>query len=107
MSTYITTHDSNGYARFCTTVPEKQHRMDVPMTGGNMKIIYTTHSFPAKVSTEDDIETYAHDRVNGLPAANPICPPHGVAAAIISIAPNAVLPMHRTMTLDIVLSLKA
>ncbi|KAK4539857.1 hypothetical protein LTR36_010318 [Oleoguttula mirabilis] len=96
---YITTHGDQGESVFSTKVPTEHYAHDIP--GGKLEIIYSAHTFPPNLSTELDIDQYAHDRTHGLPAENPICPVDGTATAIVSMPPNAVSLMHRTMTLDV------
>lgn len=71
----------------------------MPMPFGGMHIIYTANSIPTNINSEADIDHYNHVRTTGLPN-NAICPPGGSAAAIISFAPGAVSPMHRTVSID-------
>lgn len=97
MSQLITTHNSSGKAVFSTKVPEKQHDLELPF--GGMRIIYTADSVPTNLNTEADIDRYSHTRTAGLPNGA-ICPPGGSAAAIVSMAPGATSPMHRTVTMD-------
>jgi hypothetical protein len=97
MSQFITTHNTSGHAIFSPKVPEEQHELPLPF--GGMRIIYTADSVPTNLSTEADIDNYSHVRAAGLPNGA-ICPPGGSAAAIVSLAPGAESPMHRTVTMD-------
>ncbi len=67
---------------------------------GGMTMISTTHSFPPDMSVEDDIDQFAHDRVNGI--GNKINTENGTATAILELAPNVQSPMHRTLTMDVI-----
>lgn len=100
MSHHITTHNQGGKAIFSTKVPSEHYDHNIP--GGKLAIISTAHTFPPDLSTESDIDQHAHDRTHGLPQETPICPSGGAAAAIVSMEPNAVSAMHRTMTLDVI-----
>lgn len=97
MSQLITTHNATGQAIFSSKVPEQQHELVLPF--GGMRIIYSSNSIPSNLNTEADIDQYSHMRTAGLPNGA-ICPPGGVAAAIVSLAPGAESPMHRTVTMD-------
>lgn len=97
MSQVITTHNTSGQAIFSSKVPEQQHELQLPF--GGMRIIYTSNSTPTDLNTETDIDQYSHIRTAGLPGGA-ICPPGGTAAAIVSLAPGAESPMHRTVTMD-------
>jgi quercetin dioxygenase-like cupin family protein len=97
MATLITTHDTGGRSVFSDKVSTEAHPIEIP--GGNLSIIYSTHSFPHSLACEDDIDQFAHDRKNGI--ADGICPRNGHAAAIVSFAPGAVSAMHRTLSLDV------
>jgi quercetin dioxygenase-like cupin family protein len=97
MSQFVTTHNSSGQAIFSSKIPEEQHELPLPF--GGMRIIYTAPSLPTNLNTETDIDNYCQIRTAGLPNGA-ICPPGGSAAAIVSLAPGAESPMHRTVTMD-------
>jgi quercetin dioxygenase-like cupin family protein len=97
MSQFITTHNTSGHAIFSPKIPEEQHELQLPF--GGMRIIYTAKSLPTNLNTEADIDNYSQIRTTGLPNGA-ICPPGGSAAAIVSLAPGAESPMHRTVTMD-------
>jgi mannose-6-phosphate isomerase-like protein (cupin superfamily) len=97
MSQFITTHNTSGQAVFSSNISEEQHELPLPF--GGMRIIYTAPSLPTNLNTEADIDQYSHIRTTGLPNGA-ICPPGGSAAAILSLAPGAESPMHRTVTMD-------
>ena len=97
MSQYITTTNSEGKGVLSEKVPTARHAIEIP--GGSMEILYTSHSAKPNLSTEADIEQYAHDRTNGLPN-NAIAPEVGTSGAIITFKPDAVSLFHRTMTID-------
>jgi quercetin dioxygenase-like cupin family protein len=97
MSQFITTHNPSGQAIFSSKIPEEQHELQLPF--GGMRIIYTADSLPTNLNTEADIDQYSQIRTTGLPNGA-ICPPGGSAAAIVSLAPGAESPMHRTVTMD-------
>ncbi|EMC98547.1 hypothetical protein BAUCODRAFT_32604 [Baudoinia panamericana UAMH 10762] len=96
MSHYITTHDKSGKSVFSKTVPSEPHPMPIP--AGNLQLVYTSHTFRPDLSKEADIEQFAHDRANGL--GNAVTPPSGVAAALVTIEPNATGIWHRTTSVD-------
>ena len=97
MSHYVATHNDEGLSVISQKIPTGPHSHDMPI--GSMDIIYSTHTFPADISSESDIDQYAHDRTHGI--ENGFCPPGGIAAAILQFEPHAISPMHRTMTMDI------
>ncbi|KAK5164266.1 uncharacterized protein LTR77_009960 [Saxophila tyrrhenica] len=98
MSHYVTTHNDKGEATFSDKVPASPTQL--PLPGGSMNILFTTHTTPTPVHNDSSIDQYTHDRTNGL--GNAICPPNGTAAAIVSLQPDSEFPWHRTMTLDVV-----
>ena len=100
MAHHITTHDDQGRSVFSTKVPAERHTRDVP--SGKLEMLATTHAFPPNLSTESDIDQYAHDRIHGLPPGE-VCPKNGAAACIINFEPNVTSLMHRTMTWDVVI----
>ena len=109
MSNYITTHDpSTGKAIF-SQASGPHHKL--PIQPGvdpevaSMNVLYTTHSFPPNLSSEQDIEQYSNDRVSGLPPGT-ISPPAGTSVMIATMAPGSEAPMHRTMTLDVIVILE-
>lgn len=128
MSNYITTHSPSGKAIF-SHVSGNHHKL--PIQPGvdpevaSMNILYTTHSFPPSLSTEKDIEQYRYavtapiitqrkckltsphsiDRTTGLPPGT-ISPPAGTSIMIATMAPGSEAPLHRTMTLDVVIILE-
>lgn len=97
MSQLITTHNSLGQAIFSSKVLEEQHHLELPF--GGMRIIYTANLVPMNLNTEADIDQYCHIRTAGPPNGT-ICPPGGSAAAIVSLAPGAESPMHRTVSMN-------
>jgi quercetin dioxygenase-like cupin family protein len=97
MSQFVTTHNISGQAIFSSKIHEEQHELPLPF--GGMRIIYSANSLPTNLNTEADIDNYSHIRTAGLPNSA-ICPPGGSAAAIVSLAPGAKSPMHRTGTMD-------
>lgn len=101
MAHYITTHDANGTAIFSPKPPVSQHSMPIPI--GDIRIISSSHQFPAILSNESDIDQYQQDRISPFfPGERRICPDNGTAACIISMKPGPESAMHRTMTLDTV-----
>ena len=97
MPHYIVTHNSKAEAVFSNKVTGENIQLPYPI--GSMEILSTTHNGPVNVSTESDIDQYAHDRSNGI--GNTICPENGSATAILNFAPNCESPLHRTMTIDV------
>ncbi|KAL9639607.1 MAG: hypothetical protein Q9204_001017 [Flavoplaca sp. TL-2023a] len=97
MSNYITTHDASGHAIFSPKIPTPRHIID----NGSilLEYIYTAHTFPAPLSTEADIDQFAHDRIHG-PAPGATLPPNGFATAIVTFKKDAPLKWHRVMNLD-------
>ncbi|KAK0264095.1 hypothetical protein LTR91_011436 [Friedmanniomyces endolithicus] len=102
MSHYITTHDAKGQSVYSNKTPTEPHTHLIP--GGTLEILYSSHQFPPSLSTEADIDQYAHDRTHIMEGG--ICPPHGTAAAIVSFEPNAASVWHRTMSLDVMVILE-
>lgn len=103
MYTYITTHNSNGEAIFSDKIPKEQHKL--PLAVGELTIVSSSHSFTPDVSTETDIDQYAHDREHGF--THGIGPEGGVATMMLELPPNVVsTPLHRTMTVDTVVVLE-
>ncbi|KAK5114237.1 hypothetical protein LTR85_010302 [Meristemomyces frigidus] len=100
MAHLITTHDDQGRSVFSTKIPTEHPAHEIP--GANIAILYTTHTFPPNLSTESDIDQYAHDRTHGLPPGQ-VCTENGTAASIVSFEPNTVSAMHRTLTLDVII----
>lgn len=101
MSHYITSHGADGKAIFSKKLPTGQHEMEIP--NGTVKLLWSSHDFPMDLSTEADIEQYGLDRTKRtFPGARRICPENGTATVIIDLKPGTVSPMHRTMTLDVI-----
>ena len=103
MSHFITTHNAKGKAVFSDRLAPEQVNIPSPM--GSMTILSTSHHAPCDPSTEKDIDHYDHDRTNGLPPGM-ICPSNGYASSILTFAPGATTPMHRTMTIDTVVCIE-
>jgi quercetin dioxygenase-like cupin family protein len=102
MPNLITTHDEQGRSVFSSKVPTEAHPIEIP--GGNLSILWSSHTFPPSLATEHDIEQYEQDREHGI--ADGICPREGHAAAIVSFEPNGVSAMHRTTSLDVMVVLE-
>lgn len=100
---FTTTHDASGKSVFSSKVPEDRHVINMP--GMTMEIIYTSHVFKPDMSKETDIDQYAHDRTNGLPN-HAVCLSEGVAAAIVSMEPESTSPMHRTLSMDVLVMIE-
>lgn len=92
---FITTHNQHGKATFSSAVSEQMpvtHADDV----AHFNLPYTTSHFPAQMGSEADIAEYQHYIANppGLTISS------GSVCRIVDMAPNAVSPMHRTVSLD-------
>lgn len=99
----------NGKAVFSKTVPTTEPKLigfnpDTPEEGGQ-QILYASHTKEVDLSKESDIDQYADARVNGMPPGL-IAPPQGFSSSIITMGPGAESPLHRTMTLDVVVILE-
>ncbi|KAF2809387.1 uncharacterized protein BDZ99DRAFT_443628 [Mytilinidion resinicola] len=98
---YITTHNATGAAIFSPKVPSQTPKIPIPI--GEIQILSSTHSFPANLSTESDIEQYQQDRLQPFFAGlRRICPENGSATCMISMDAGAESTFHRTMTLETV-----
>ncbi|SPO04336.1 related to Cupin domain protein [Cephalotrichum gorgonifer] len=95
-SRYITTHDSEGKARFSDAVPDPAPVRRV--MGGDMEfsLMYTTMGFPVSMTDSQDIKTY-QDYVVSAPA---ITIPGGTACRTVDFPPGYTSPMHRTPSCD-------
>ena len=98
MSQIITTHDANGKAIFSSKLPEQQHSFPIPL--GNMTMLYTSHSFPPNVNSDQDMDQYAIDREKGI-GPGVACPPGGTGVSIISMAPGLKTPLRRLPALGV------
>jgi quercetin dioxygenase-like cupin family protein len=95
LNRYITTHDKAGVAVFDTQIePEivfKQLKGDA-----QFGLTYTTTKFPASISDDSDIKSYAEHLSSppGISIAN------GSVLRYVDMAPGDLSPMHRTVSLD-------
>lgn len=112
MSNYITTHNAEGKAVFSSKVPQEQKKIAMHPgqkdleKDGYLQVVYSNHTFKPNLSTEADIDKYEQDRLKPDFPQGHICPPGGAATAIVAMGPDAVSPMHRTMTLDTIIILE-
>lgn len=88
--------DHNGKAVFSSKIPETQKHADVPI--GKFTLLYTTHTLPAQISDEKDIDQYIYDREHGL-GPGVACPPGGSCANILHMAPGLKTPLRKLPTL--------
>ena len=79
MAHYITTHNSKAEAVYSDKVPSDRVQFPTPI--GTMELIATTHSSPVDVSTDSDIDQFAHDRENGI--GTRMFPENGTAVRIL------------------------
>ncbi|KAK5127841.1 hypothetical protein LTR85_004958 [Meristemomyces frigidus] len=108
MSHFTTTHNTSGQAIFSPNLPTEPSKLPIPI--GTLERLSTTHHFPPDLSTEADVEQYAHDRTNAsFPGSRRIGPENGTASFILSLKPGAGVHgggMHRTTTLDVIVVLE-
>ncbi|KAM0415975.1 hypothetical protein ACHAPT_013074 [Fusarium lateritium] len=105
MSHFITTHDKSNKSVFSTIIPENRHVVTFP--GAELQMLYSGHSYPPHPSGDTDIEQYAQDREKGFPGGE-LTPTPGFLASIVSFPPGHQSggPMHRSLTLDIIIVLE-
>ncbi|KAL2847479.1 hypothetical protein BJY01DRAFT_246845 [Aspergillus pseudoustus] len=98
LSRYITTHDESSKAIFSTTLSEKMPVAPIP-DGADFSLAYTTSTYPASISSdESDIKSYASYLE---PGASPgLVISSGSVCRIVDMRPEALSPMHRTVSLD-------
>jgi hypothetical protein len=104
MAQHITTHDNNGVAVF----DEKASIDKLPTAeqpNGTVSFIYSTKTFPLNLSSHGDIDSSLPMR-GQVPPHGQICPPEGTSVLVLSLAPGAISPMHRTMTHDVIYMLE-
>lgn len=91
----ITTHDSNGLAVFCNTLPAVAQGRSVTEGNVHLSLLYTNELKP-NMSDETDIAKYTGylQHPPGLTIAN------GTVCRYCDFAPNHLTPMHRTRSLD-------
>lgn len=98
---HITTNNANGKAVFShlpLSAPGIPH-------GSLFRLLYQTPRPPASLNQEADIESYQAT----LSEPQPLLVPEGGASSVwfVDFPPNATAPMHRTVSLDIVVVLEA
>jgi quercetin dioxygenase-like cupin family protein len=91
---YITSHESSGKSVFSTSISE-----DVPstaITGAAFSLAYTSQNFPVDLNSEADISSYSThlQEPPGISLGN------GTVLRYVDFCPEAVAPMHRTLSLD-------
>ena len=91
----ITDHDEHGKAVFSSRIPEQLEWQEVGVIA-KFSLGYTTSRFPVKLENDIDIADYEHYQQN-TPG---ITIPGGTVLRIVDMAPGAVSPMHRTVSLD-------
>ncbi|KAL2811700.1 hypothetical protein BJX63DRAFT_272049 [Aspergillus granulosus] len=97
LARYITTHNDSGQAIFSTTLSEKMPVAPIP-DGADFSLAYTTSTYPASISSESDIQSYASYLE---PGASPgLVISSGSVCRIVDMRPGALSPMHRTVSLD-------
>ncbi|CEN61148.1 hypothetical protein BJX68DRAFT_268192 [Aspergillus pseudodeflectus] len=97
LSRFITTHDSSGKAIFSTALSEKMPVSPIP-DGADFSLAYTTSTYPATLSSDADIKSYAsYLEPGGSPG---LVISSGTVCRIVDMQPNALSPMHRTVSLD-------
>lgn len=91
---YITTHDGSGKSVFSTSISEDVP--STPITGAAFSLAYTSQTFPVDLNSEADISSYsAH-----LQKPPGIALPNGTVLRYVDFCPEAIAPMHRTLSLD-------
>ncbi|KAJ0414603.1 hypothetical protein BJY00DRAFT_23104 [Aspergillus carlsbadensis] len=97
LSRFITTHDPSGKAIFSTALSEKMPVSPIP-DGADFSLAYTTSTYPAALSSDADIKSYAsYLEPGGSPG---LVISSGTVCRIVDMQPNALSPMHRTVSLD-------
>ncbi|KAI1844276.1 hypothetical protein JX265_007885 [Neoarthrinium moseri] len=91
----ITDHNEKGEAIFSSQIPEPLPGVTI-YNGAVFSLGYATNERPVGLSNNKDIETYKPL------LANPpgIVIPGGTVARFVDTPPNALSPMHRTVSLD-------
>lgn len=95
LNRFITTHNQQGKAIFSNALPEEMPVREVA-DGAHFSLAYTSSSFPAQLSNDADIPQYEH-YLNNPPG---IVISSGSVCRIVDMAPSALSPMHRTVSLD-------
>ncbi|KAL5340408.1 hypothetical protein BJX70DRAFT_396917 [Aspergillus crustosus] len=97
LSRHITTHRGDGKAIFSTSVPAPLPVTHIP-DGADFSLAYTTSTIPASFTNDTDIPTYASYLEPGNAPGLSIST--GSVCRIVDMTPNALSPMHRTVSLD-------
>ncbi|KAE8375693.1 hypothetical protein BDV26DRAFT_283262 [Aspergillus bertholletiae] len=91
---FVTTHDDNGQAVFSNRLSEDMPVQDVDQV--TFSLAYTSDQFPSQLSADTDIASYERHLASppGLSIST------GTVCRIVDMPPNAISPMHRTVSLD-------
>ncbi|CAI4212670.1 unnamed protein product [Parascedosporium putredinis] len=92
---FITTHDAQGKTTFSDAVPEQAPFEALP-DGAEFCLGYATNQFPVPLADDGDVKTYQHYTEN-LPG---VTIGTGTVLRVVDMAPGALSPMHRTISLD-------
>lgn len=97
MKRFITTHDdSTGKAVFDKSIPEDNERKLLPDGIATFALGYTTKTFPVELNDDQDIKHY-NDYLHNAPG---LTLSNGTVLRTVDMAPGALSPMHRTVSLD-------
>ncbi|KAL4865539.1 hypothetical protein BDV12DRAFT_200071 [Aspergillus spectabilis] len=97
LSRHITTHSPTGTAIFSQTIPSTLPVTPIP-GGAHFSLAYTTSTSPASFTNDADIPQYASYLTPGNSPGLVIS--SGSVCRIVDMPPNALSPMHRTVSLD-------
>ncbi|MCJ1452619.1 hypothetical protein MMC28_002962 [Mycoblastus sanguinarius] len=99
---HITVNNADGESFFSKTLPPALPVVN-DLGGALMRLGYVTALPPALLTNDTDLKAYD----NSLQDLPPLVPPGGGAAVwYIDTPPNSSSPMHRTVSLDIVIQLE-
>ncbi|KAF2229191.1 hypothetical protein EV356DRAFT_496421 [Viridothelium virens] len=99
---YITDNDDNAISTFSNAIPPLVP-VGSDLGGALVRLGYLNPKSPAQLTNQTDLEAYQAALTN-LP---PLVPSGGVGAVwFIDTPPQAASPMHRTISLDIVIQLE-
>lgn len=92
---FITTHDpTTKKAIFSNKIPEETVQNNIP--GAVFRLGYITKGFPVDLNADTDIATY-EGFLNNPPG---LVTSGGTVLRFVDVAPGALSPMHRTVSLD-------
>jgi quercetin dioxygenase-like cupin family protein len=98
---YITDNDVDGNSYFSTDLPASVE-VGSDLGGGLQRLVYQTEQPPVSLSSKNDLERYKTALQTQVPL---ITPGGGANVWYNDIPPDAEGPMHRTVSLDIIIVL--